>query len=142
MIPVPSPSPRLHGWLDGPIGWLVFDHPQRRNAVSLDMWAAVPAVLDALENDPAVRVVVVRGGGSEAFISGADISEFAERRASERQESHFGDIAAAAVSLVAGPAKARKHIPAAPAQPDGAAPRGKRRPAGKPPARRRFAGYK
>lgn len=65
---------------DGGIGWLIFDHQERRNAVSASMWEAVPKRLAELDAAPEVRVVVLRGAGEEAFISGADISEFEERR--------------------------------------------------------------
>ncbi len=50
---------RLLAKKDGAIGWMVFNNPERRNAVSLDMWQAIPAVLDGFEKDPEVRVVVL-----------------------------------------------------------------------------------
>lgn len=65
---------------DGAIGWMVFDHPERRNAVTLSMWAAIPALAAELDADDAVRVVVLRGAGEDAFVSGADISQFEEAR--------------------------------------------------------------
>jgi enoyl-CoA hydratase/carnithine racemase len=71
---------RIEAILDGAIGWVVFDHPERRNAVSVGMWRALPGVVAQLEADPAVRVLVLRGAGDAAFISGADISEFQETR--------------------------------------------------------------
>jgi enoyl-CoA hydratase/carnithine racemase len=60
----------------------VFNNPARRNAVSLDMWAALPAILDRFESDPTVRVIVLRGAGEAAFVSGADISQFEAARSS------------------------------------------------------------
>ncbi len=71
---------RVQAIKDGGIGWVVFDHPERRNAVTVDMWRAIPGVVARLEADPAVRVLVLRGAGDTAFISGADISEFQETR--------------------------------------------------------------
>ncbi len=65
---------------DERIGWLVFDHPERRNAISVEMWREIPNALARLEDDDAVRVVVMRGAGEVAFVAGADISEFAEQR--------------------------------------------------------------
>ncbi len=65
---------------DDRIGWLVFDHPERRNAISVEMWREIPGALARLEDDDAVRVVVMRGAGEVAFVAGADISEFAEQR--------------------------------------------------------------
>ncbi len=65
---------------EGPLGWLVFDHPERRNAISSEMWAAIPEAARDLDEDPAIRVVILRGAGEIAFVSGADISEFEEKR--------------------------------------------------------------
>jgi enoyl-CoA hydratase/carnithine racemase len=65
---------------DGPIARMVFDHEKRRNAITVDMWEAIPEVVEELQNDPGVRVVIMRGAGSEAFVSGADISEFEKTR--------------------------------------------------------------
>lgn len=67
---------RIHDEVDGAIGWIVFDHPERRNALSPGMWAGLAAALRRHADDPAVRVVVMRGAGEEAFVSGADISTF------------------------------------------------------------------
>ena len=62
--------------IEGSIGWLVFDYPERRNAVSVEMWEELPRAAALLDRDPEVRVVVLRGAGEAAFVSGADISEF------------------------------------------------------------------
>lgn len=64
----------------GHLGYLVFEHPERRNAISLEMWREIPRAAAALEADDDVRVVILRGEGDVAFISGADISEFAATR--------------------------------------------------------------
>jgi enoyl-CoA hydratase/carnithine racemase len=79
---------RVDAIKDGPIGWVVFDHPERRNAISVDMWRAIPAAVARLEADPEVRVLVLRGAGETAFISGADISEFAETRTGDAARSY------------------------------------------------------
>ena len=68
------PNEKMIARVEGAIGWMVFNNPDRRNALSLDMWQAIPAILDRFESDPTVRVVVLRGAGDKAFISGADIS--------------------------------------------------------------------
>jgi enoyl-CoA hydratase/carnithine racemase len=65
---------------EGALGWLIFDHPERRNAISHEMWQALPEAAKALGEDPEVRVVVLRGSGDVAFVSGADISEFQGKR--------------------------------------------------------------
>ncbi len=64
------------------IATVTFNNPAKRNALSRQMQAALPPTLRALQDDPEVRVVVVRGAGDRAFVSGADISEFAEHRTS------------------------------------------------------------
>lgn len=64
------------------IGWITFNNPARHNAVSLDMWQALPLVLDDYAKDPAIRVVILKGAGEKAFVAGADISQFKEKRSS------------------------------------------------------------
>lgn len=63
------------------IGRLIFNNPERHNALSLDMWEAAGRVLDDFAHDQAVRVVVLSGAGGKAFVSGADISRFDDERA-------------------------------------------------------------
>ena len=65
---------------DGPVATVVFNRPKMRNAISLAMWMEIASVTEALAKDDAVRAIVYRGAGTEAFASGADISEFAENR--------------------------------------------------------------
>lgn len=62
------------------LGWIAFDHQARRNAITRDMWRQIPAAARALDEDDAVRVILLRGAGEVAFVSGADISEFEETR--------------------------------------------------------------
>ena len=62
------------------VGHVVFNNPERRNAVSLEMWQAVEGALDAFADDDEVRVVVLSGAGDKAFVSGADISKFEDER--------------------------------------------------------------
>lgn len=65
--------------VDGPIGWLTVDRPDSRNAMTRDMWAAMPAKLNGLAATEGVRLVIIRGSGG-AFIAGADITEFQQYR--------------------------------------------------------------
>jgi enoyl-CoA hydratase len=65
---------------DAGVGWIVFDQRERRNAISAGMWQAIPRAVGELAGDPEVRVVVMRGAGDVAFVSGADISEFGSHR--------------------------------------------------------------
>jgi enoyl-CoA hydratase len=74
------------------VGWLTFNNPERRNAMSLDMWRATGEVLKDFEEDPAVRVVVMHGAGGKAFVSGADISQFEDVRKNAEQQAHYASI--------------------------------------------------
>jgi enoyl-CoA hydratase/carnithine racemase len=65
---------------EGALAWVVFDHPERRNAMSAGMWTGLVRALRELEADEQVRVIVMRGAGEQAFVSGADISQFAPAR--------------------------------------------------------------
>jgi enoyl-CoA hydratase len=62
------------------VGVLTFNNPERRNAMSLEMWEATAQALTTLRDDPAVRVVILHGAGGKAFVSGADISQFEKNR--------------------------------------------------------------
>ena len=73
---------KMIGRIEDGIGWLIFNQPEKHNAVSYEMWLAVPKVIAAYEADPAVRVIVLAGAGERAFVSGADISEFENNRGS------------------------------------------------------------
>ena len=87
---------------DGAIGWLIFDNPARRNAVSVGMWQAIPRVLEDFGADPAIRVVVLAGAGDKAFVSGADISQFEAQRASAEAVRRYEEIGDAAQSKLQG----------------------------------------
>jgi enoyl-CoA hydratase/carnithine racemase len=96
---------KLVGRKDGAIGWMIFNNPERRNAVSIDMWRAIPDVLAAFEADPEVRVVVFTGAGDRAFVSGADISQFEAERSDSAAEARYSGASAAANAAMAGIAK-------------------------------------
>lgn len=76
------------------VGWLTFNNPERRNAVSLEMWQGLAQATTAFEADPEVRVVVLRGAGGRSFAAGADISEFEQHRANAEQKKRYGELAA------------------------------------------------
>ncbi|MEZ5375976.1 MAG: enoyl-CoA hydratase [Acidimicrobiales bacterium] len=78
------------------IGWMTFNNPARHNAMSAEMNRAIPTIIGAFADDPSVRVVVMRGAGGRAFVSGADISEFGERRTSVDARKEYDAIAAEA----------------------------------------------
>jgi enoyl-CoA hydratase/carnithine racemase len=62
------------------IATVVFNRPKVRNAISLAMWSDLAAITKRLSSDDTVRAVLFRGAGTEAFASGADISEFEKNR--------------------------------------------------------------
>lgn len=70
-------GPKIAVEFRGPVATLVLNRPERRNALDFDMWRTMLRELERLEADEAVRVVVVRGAGEQAFSAGADIKEFA-----------------------------------------------------------------
>src|SRR5882672_5373990 len=80
---------------DGAIGRIIFNNPARHNAVSLDMWEGVAQIMDDFNNDNAIRVIVLSGAGGKAFVSGADISEFKEKRANEDAAAAYAKISEA-----------------------------------------------
>jgi len=78
------------------IGWMTYNNPARLNAMSYDMQIAVPRILDAFTADSDVHVIVVHGAGERAFVSGADISEFSEKRTTVAARADYDDALAAA----------------------------------------------
>jgi enoyl-CoA hydratase/carnithine racemase len=66
--------------IDGGVATVLFSNLPKMNAMSFDMWQAVPTVFAQLDADPAVRLIVCAGDGEKAFISGADISQFEKLR--------------------------------------------------------------
>src|SRR5437016_8347750 len=67
---------------EGKVGYVIFNNPERHNAVSLDMWARTAEILKGFAEDDDIRVVVLTGAGGKSFVSGADISKFESERAS------------------------------------------------------------
>jgi enoyl-CoA hydratase/carnithine racemase len=76
---------------DGAIGWMTFNNPERRNAISREMRGAAAEILADFQADPAIRVVVMKGAGDKAFVSGADISEFDKTRANAAQAEQVSE---------------------------------------------------
>jgi len=87
-------TPKLLLEKDGPIGWIVFNQPEKRNAVSQEMWQQMPEHVGDLAADDAIRVVILRGAGEQAFVAGADISQFKDRRRNMADEEEYRRISA------------------------------------------------
>jgi enoyl-CoA hydratase/carnithine racemase len=74
---------------DGAIGHMIFNQPEKQNAVSLEMWEAAEKILADFEADPEIRVLVLSGAGGKSFVSGADISEFEKSRGTAEAQAHY-----------------------------------------------------
>ena len=90
---------RVYSEKDGALGWIYFDQPERRNAISSEMWRELPRVAKQIDDDPDVRVVIMRGAGEVAFAAGADISEFENRRTGDGAQAYDMDNTAAFAAL-------------------------------------------
>jgi enoyl-CoA hydratase/carnithine racemase len=75
------------------VGWITFNNPARHNAVSLEMWQGLADIANDFARDDDIRVVVVQGAGEKAFVSGADISEFAQQRDSAEATQRYDAVA-------------------------------------------------
>lgn len=84
-----SSTEKMYAVRDGHVGTLVFNNPERHNAVSFDMWEAGVKILAGFAADPGIRVVVITGAGGKAFVSGADISRFDSERAGEEAVARY-----------------------------------------------------
>jgi enoyl-CoA hydratase len=106
IVELPSPTPFIRAWHQGAVGWLMLNRPDKRNALNAAMWSAIPNVMHGLEAVHAVRVIVIRGAGLDAFAAGADIFEFSENRhsaAAARQYEALNGQAFAAIRQSAKP---------------------------------------
>src|SRR5512134_2108923 len=74
---------------DGAVATVLFSNPAKMNAMTFDMWSAVPGALAGLDADPSVRAIVVAGDGDKAFISGADISQFEKLRGTAEAQADY-----------------------------------------------------
>ena len=93
----PSTTERVKTWLEGPVLHIRFNNPAKHNALSIDMWEAVPPLLAKAEADDEVRMVVFSGEGEKAFVSGADISQFEDMRAAKEAVKKYELMAEAAL---------------------------------------------
>jgi len=98
---------------DGATGWMIFNNPEKRNAVSHDMRVAILEILNAFEQDDEVRVIVLKGAGDKAFVSGADISQVGDRsiddavrrereETSDRAQSRYGECKKPIIAMIHG----------------------------------------
>jgi enoyl-CoA hydratase/carnithine racemase len=90
----------LQSVTDG-VGVVTFNNPEKRNAMSLDMWEGLGHALIELRDDPGVRVVIMVGAGDKAFVSGADISQFEKTRHNAEASEEYSKKSAAQRALLA-----------------------------------------
>jgi enoyl-CoA hydratase/carnithine racemase len=86
---------RITSYTEPPLGFIVFDHEERLNAIGVEMWRAIPDAVRTLVSDDDVRVIILRGAGERAFVSGADISEFSETRTGDAAAQYERETTAA-----------------------------------------------
>ena len=70
---------QMSSWKEGGVGWMIFDNPERHNAINISMWGGLLDILADFASDPDVRACVMTGAGDRAFVSGADIGELPDR---------------------------------------------------------------
>jgi enoyl-CoA hydratase len=107
MLDVPKPADKSYA--DGKIlqsatvgvGIITFNNPEKRNAMSLEMWEGLGNALIELRDDSDVRVVVLVGAGDKAFVSGADISQFEKTRHNAAASEEYSKRSAAQRALLA-----------------------------------------
>src|SRR5437763_11602569 len=92
---------------DGGIRTLVFSNLEKHNAMTGQMWEALPGRIAELDGDPDVRVIVLTGDGDKAFVSGADVSQFDAQRTEPAAQRRYNDIVEAAYRS---PARATKPV--------------------------------
>lgn len=95
-----SGTERVLSWLDGSALHVQFNNPARHNALSVDMWEAVPRLLNVAQGDDRVRLVVFSGAGDKAFVSGADISQFEDMRAAREAVARYEAMAEEALMAI------------------------------------------
>ena len=89
---------RMQAFVEDGIGWMIFNNPGRHNALSLEMWQGIGDILAYYQDNDDVRVVIMRGAGGKAFVSGADISEFDKTRSNAAQQATYNQTSGRATT--------------------------------------------
>ena len=87
--------------VDDGIGLITFNQPEKRNAMSVNMWHGLTAILDEFAADDGGRAIVMTGAGTKAFVSGADISQFEQQRADGNAQLEYDRLTSAGRSKLA-----------------------------------------
>ena len=94
-----SPLSDIKAWCDQTTGHLQFNRPQRKNAITAKMWAAIPQIIAALDTNKTIRSIVI--SGAECFSAGADISEFSNNRSDKNTALSYESLNVKAFSAIA-----------------------------------------
>lgn len=87
--------------IEGHVATLVLDNESKYNAMTLSMWRELASLLERLRADSSVRVLLLRGQGEKAFVSGADISEFEQQRSGNEAVAAYDQAVDAAQTALA-----------------------------------------
>src|SRR5262249_53781386 len=97
---VSSTEQELLVTLDPPLAWITVNRPAARNALNLAVWRGLADHMTRIAAHPDVRIAILRGAGDEAFLSGADISEFPSIRADAAMTAEYDRCAGAALAAI------------------------------------------
>src|SRR5690625_2521468 len=73
-------APGIKIVLEGAVAIVYFNQPQKHNAMTLSMWQETTQAFQEFQQRSDIKVIVMAGAGDRAFVSGADISEFKDKR--------------------------------------------------------------
>jgi enoyl-CoA hydratase/carnithine racemase len=77
---------------EGRVGTVVVSNPEKYNAMTVAMWRDVTRAIEAFDADDGISAIVLTGDGTQAFVSGADISQFEAERGDPEAQQRYGDI--------------------------------------------------
>ena len=83
------PSDKIRAHSDDAIAHIIFNNPERHNAVSLEMWDSVKIALSEFKLKDEIRVLIFSGSGGKSFVSGADISKFEKERGTKETTANY-----------------------------------------------------
>ncbi|TNC26422.1 enoyl-CoA hydratase/isomerase family protein [Amycolatopsis alkalitolerans] len=86
---------------DGEVATLVFARPEKKNAISHEMWSGIPDVVARVESDPDLKVLLITGAGGD-FSAGADIGEFRTLRSTGDGAATYDKAVEGAVTALSG----------------------------------------
>lgn len=86
--------------ISAPFAEIILDRPEKRNALSIEMWSQIPDLVRDAQANANVKIVLIHGGDSGSFAAGADISEFETIYATRDAAKRSGDVISAALQAV------------------------------------------